>query len=751
MPGSIPTARHGLIARPLLALAIGATLCATGHASELDTDATARANGLLAKMTQDEKVSLVHGAGFFTSPIGGGGYVPGIERLGIPPVNYADSSSGINLSGKNTTPLPATLALAASWDPALAHRYGTLIGSELRTLGFAGGLGGGTNLAREPRNGRTFEYLGEDPLLAGTLLAERTKGTQSQHVLGMAKHFAVNGQETDRFNSNSVVSERVLRELYLRPFEIAVKDGQPAIVMCAYNKVNGEKACENKHLLSDILKGEWGFDGYVQSDWVMAVTDTARAANSGTDEEEPGSANDDEPGLMGRGTWFNQKLKAALHNGQVAPERLDDMVRRKLTMLYRHGIMDTPPVPGGQVDRAAGDALALYAAESSMVLLKNSPQAGAGARAPLPLDDRQLHNVVVVGGHADAGVMGGGGSASVPARDGNAVPCRTPGAKDPVIHIFDLCAIWHTSSPLQAIRARLPGATVTYFDGSDAAAASAAAAKADATIVFATQYTMEQVDLPDLSLPDAKRDPANQGYDQNALIDAIASRAHNTIVVLENGTAVTMPWVDKVQSVLAAWFPGAQGGPAIARVLFGEVNPSGKLPITFPASEQDLPQRQISTRTPDVHYDEGLLMGYRRYDAEHRTPLFAFGHGLSYTHFTYTGLQVVPTAEGDVRVSFTLTNDGPREGAEVAQLYAGLPIDSGEPPQRLVGWQKVHLKPGESRTLTLALPSTRFSVWRDGWYVPQGLATLKVGGSSRDAHGLSASFTLRKRLLTAGG
>ncbi|WP_455924193.1 beta-glucosidase [Pseudomonas putida] len=736
--------------RPLLALAIGATLCAAGHASEADTTATARANQLLANMTQEEKISLVHGAGFFTSPIGGGGFVPGIERLGIPPINYADSSSGINLMGKNTTALPATLALAASWDPALAHRYGTLIGTELRTLGFAGGLGGGTNLAREPRNGRTFEYLGEDPLLAGTLLAERTKGTQAQHILGMAKHFAVNGQETDRFNSNSVVSERVLRELYLRPFEIAVKDGQPAIVMCAYNKVNGEKACENKHILSDILKGEWGFDGYVQSDWVMAVTDTARAANSGTDEEEPGSANDNEPGLMGRGTWFNQKLAAALQNGTVAPQRLDDMVRRKLTMLYRHGIMDAPPVPGGQVDRAAGDKLALYAAESSMVLLKNAPKPGTSQHAPLPLDAAHLHNVVVVGGHADAGVMGGGGSASVPARDGNAVPCRTPGAKDSVIHIFDLCAIWHKSSPLEAIRARLPGATVTYFDGSDAAAAAAAAAKADATIVFATQYTMEQVDLPDLSLPDATRDPANQGYDQNALIDTIASRARTTIVVLENGTAVTMPWVDKVQSVLAAWFPGEQGGPAIASILFGEVNPSGKLPITFPASEQDLPQRAISSTNPDVDYDEGLLMGYRRYDAQKRTPLFAFGHGLSYTHFSYSGLQVTPYANGDVSVSFTLTNHGLRAGAEVAQLYAGLPADSGEPPQRLVGWQKVFLKAGESRKLNLTLPAARFSVWSDGWFVPQGEASLTVGGSSRDAHGLKASFSLGKRLLAAG-
>ncbi len=738
------------INRPLLALAISAALCATGHASEQDNNATAKANLLLARMTQDEKISLVHGAGFFTSPIGGGGYVPGIERLGIPPLNYADSSSGINLAGKNTTPLPATLALAASWDPALANRYGTLIGHELRTLGFAGGLGGGTNLAREPRNGRTFEYLGEDPLLAGTLLAERTKGTQAQHVLGMAKHFAVNGQETDRFNSNSVVSERVLRELYLRPFEIAVKDGQPAVVMCAYNKVNGEKACENKHLLSDILKGEWGFDGYVQSDWVMAVTDTARAANSGTDEEEPGSPDDNQPGLMGRGTWFNQKLKAALQGGTVATQRLDDMVRRKLVMLYRHGIMDAPPVPGGQVDRAAGDKLALYAAESSMVLLKNAPKASTSQHAPLPLDAKRLHTVVVVGGHADVGVMAGGGSAAVPARDGNAVVCRTPGAKDSVIGIFDLCAIWHKSSPLEAIRVRLPGATVTYFDGSDATAAAAAAAQADATIVFATQYTTEQIDLADLSLPDAKRDPANQGYDQNALIEAVASRARNTIVVLENGTAVTMPWVDKVQAVLAAWFPGAQGGPAIASILFGEVNPSGKLPITFPASEQDLPQQAINTRNPDVDYDEGLLMGYRRYDAQQRTPLFAFGHGLSYTHFTYSNLHVTPYVNGDVSVSFTLANDGPRGGAEVAQVYAGLPADSGEPPQRLVGWQKVFLKPGESRNLSLTLPAARFSVWSDGWFVPQGEASLKVGGSSRDAHGLRASFTLGKRLLSAG-
>ena len=636
------------------------------------------------------------------------------------------------------------LSLAASWDTELAKAYGTLTGKELRTLGFAQGLGGGVNLAREPRNGRTFEYMGEDPLLAGELGALRTETAQAEKVVATLKHFALNDQETNRYFSDSIADERTLREMHLLPFEIGVRKGEPGNVMCAYNLVNEQKSCENRWLLTDVLKGDWGFDGVVQSDWVGAITDTVRAATAGTDEEQPGSQDDNAPNVTGLPTYFNQKLKAAVQSGQVPIARLDDMVLRKLRVLYRVGVMDSPPVPGGVVDTAAGDALALRAAEQSAVLLKNERPSGQPVPA-LPLSSA-TRSVVVIGGHADVAVLSGGGAAGVPPRDGNAVECRTPGAT--YMGIFSLCATWYKSSPLAAIRTALPQATVTYVDGTDAAAAAAAAAAADVAIVFGTKWQTEAVDLPDLSLSDAVSDPANQAYDQEALIDAVAARAKKTVVVLQAGTAVTMPWLSKVHAVLQAWYPGVQGGRAIANLLTGKANPSGKLPITYPRREVDLPQTAISPTDLRVVYSEGLKIGYRWFDSKAIEPLFPFGHGLSYTSFQYDGLVSSVAANGDVRVRFTLSNTGVRAGAEVAQIYAdgsGLP---GDAPRKLVGWVKVNLKSGESRTVDVTLPVGRFAVWDGGWKVRGTRAAIVVAASSR-APKLMGSITLASMKLDA--
>jgi beta-glucosidase len=740
----------------------GADEALDGKASALsarrDADETAdrKASRLLAKMTQAEKIQLVHGAGPRV-PGTGGGLISGIERLGIPDIKTADAASGVNVVGVNATPLPNTLAMAASWDTDLAASYGTLIAKELRTLGFAQGLGGGLNLAREPRNGRTFEYLGEDPVLAGLLMAARTEATQSQKVIATLKHYAANNQETNRFGtpdnnfltSNSIIDERTLRELYLLGFEIATVKSQPGNVMCAYNAVNNEKACENKKLLTDILKDEWGFKGVVQSDWIMALTDTARAANAGTDEEQPGNLDDyNPPPYAPFPSYFNQKLKAALDAGTVAASRLDDMVRRKLRTLYRIGLMDSPPPKtAGTIDTAAGDALALQAAERSMVLLKNAMPAGDISTA-LPLDPTRIRTVVVIGGHADAGVISGGGSGSVPSRTGavDSELCLTPGARDPS-GFFPACAIWYRSSPVDALKAALPGVTVTYLDGSNQAAAVAAAAAADAAIVVGTQFESEQFDLHNLSLPDNAADPANQAYDQNALIAAVGASAKRTVVVLETGTAVTMPWLNSVHAVVQAWYPGTQGGQAIANILVGAVNPSGKLPLSFPVREGDLPQATISATDPNVVYSEGLKMGYRWYDAKSIQPLFPFGHGLSYTTFGYSGLHASIDRHGEASVSFWLRNTGSRSGAEVAQVYAALPVAAGEPPQRLVGWKKVKLAAGESRHIKLTIPAARFAVWDKAWKVPAGSASIRVGGSSRDQNALSQSVELRSRTV----
>jgi beta-glucosidase len=731
-----------------------------GNSTSPDPEAAAdeRAADLVSKMTLDEKIQMVHGVGMGIGPLGGAGYIPGISRLGIPDFYTADSATGVSqlkvdgttfgYANNGATAMPAPIALAASWDPDLANEYGALIATELRTIGFTEGLGGGVNLARELRNGRIFEYMGEDPVLAGYMIAARTKGTQDKKVIATIKHYTANDQETNRFTSNSVVDERTLRELYMLPFEIGVKEGKPGNIMCAYNLINGVKACHNSYLLTEVLKNEWGYQGKVQSDWFWALTDTVAGANGGLDEEQAGST-DDSVGSFGVKTYFNQNLKAAVQAGTVSTARLNDMVHRRLRSMIDVGVMDSPAPLNGTIDQAAGNAVAQKVAEQAMVLLKNATPSGASAPA-LPLSAASVKTILVVGGHADVGVLSGGGSAGTPARDGNAVTCLNPSAT--IGGLVTACATWYKSSPLDAIRAKAPNATVTYLDGSDAAAAAAAAANADVTIVFGTQWQTEGGDLPSLSLPDAAADPANQAYDQNALIAAVAATAKRSIVVLENGTAVTMPWLSNVHSVLDAWYPGVQGGPAIANVLFGDVNPSGKLPLTFPKSDTDQPQKAISATDLQVVYSEGLAMGYRWYDAQNIEPLFPFGHGLSYTTFAYSGLKTAVGADGKVTISFTLSNSGSVAGSEVAQIYAALPSDAGEPPKRLVGWKKVKLAAGESSTVSVTVNPERLAVWdvaAKQWRLPNGAFTFYVAKSSRDAQALTGTQTLTGKLLTS--
>lgn len=718
-----------------------------GPAAPADPDATAdqRAAALVAQLTTDEKLQLVHGTGmpaldmggpFPADALNGASYIPGVPRLGIPAVSSADSAGGVNVKNARVTALPAPVALAATWDPALAGTYGTRIALELRALGFAEGLGGGVNLAREPRNGRTFEYMGEDPVLAGTLSAARTQATQAQKVIATIKHFAFNDQETNRMTIDSVVDERTMREAELLAFEIGVKDGQPGNVMCSYNKLNGVYACENPYLLTTVLKNEWGFKGVVQSDW-GATHSTVAAVQAGLDEEEPGAADDNNAPL---GSFFNTKLRAALQAGSVSAARLNDMVQRKLRTLIRIGVMDAPPKPGGAIDEAAGNADALAIARQSAVLLKNAAAPGE-VQPVLPLAAGALKSVVVIGGHADAGVLSGGGSGAVPAIDGNAVTT----CQQPADMLFGGCATWYKSAPLAAIRAKAPNASVSYLDGTDANAAASAAAQADVAIVFATQWQTEGLDLASLSLPDAKADPYNQQYDQNALIAAVAAKAKRVIVVLENGSPVLMPWLANVHGVLEAWYPGAQGGQAIADLLFGDANPSGRLPLTFPKQEADLPQATIDPARTQTVYAEGLAYGYRWFDAKAIEPLFPFGYGLSYTTYGLSAMSAQADAAGNVTVGVTVKNTGARAGAQTVQIYAALPASLGEPPKRLVGWTKVALQPGEARTVSVAVPAQRFAVWdanAHAWRIAAGSYGLSVAASSRDPQALSQTVTL---------
>jgi beta-glucosidase len=685
-----------------------------------------RATLVLKEMTLDEKITLLHGTGHRglgpMSPLssganGGAGYVVGIDRLGIPGIQMSDAAYGVRSSGQNgrySTALPCNLAAAATWDLDGAYQYGALIGRELRAQGFNMSLGGGVNLTREPRNGRNFEYLGEDPILAGTLVSRLIRGTQDQHVLGDIKHYALNNQESGRNSVNVNIDERSMRETDLLAFEIGVRDGNPAGVMCSYNRVNGEYACDDKYLLTDVLKRSWKFPGFVLSDWGAAHS-IEKASAAGMDHEEPNEY------------FYGPRLKEAVESGKVPMSEVDDHVRRILRSMFATGVIDDPPQKG-VVDVMAGFEIAQRLAEQGMVLLKNDHQR-------LPLDASRVKSIAIIGGHADVGMLSGGGSAQVDPPGGNVI--MPPGKRATMWGV----PAWFPTSPLRAIRATAPDAKVDFDPGTDLDSAASLAKGAEVAIVFAWRAETEGSDAPNLSLPG----------NQNDLIAKVAAANPNTIVVLETGNPVAMPWLGEVSAVLEAWFAGSSGDKALANILFGHVNPSGKLPITFPKSEADLPHSTINKPDPAVQphgpdawrqtlegipafqtkYDEGLKVGYKWYDAEKKTVLFPFGFGLSYTTYEYSSLKTA--ADDGMLVSFTVKNTGSRAGTEIAQIYAGLPSGTGEPPKRLVGWTKVALKPGESKDVTVqveALFLSVFDVQRHAWQKPAGNYTVFVGGSS---------------------
>ncbi len=687
-----------------------------------------RADLVLKEMTLDEKVALLHGVGMPTDdPVNaengpsnrGVGYAVGVPRLGIPGIDMSDAAYGVRSSGVNgryATALPANVAAAASWDPEAAFEYGALIGRELRAQGFNMSLGGGVDITREPRNGRTFEYLGEDPVLAGTLVAKLIEGTQSAHVIGDIKHYAFNDQESGRNSVNIHIGERAARESDLLAFEIGVAQGHPAAVMCSYNRVNGDFACENKYLLTEVLKKEWQFPGFVVSDW-GGTHSTEKASAAGLDNEEPGR------------NFYDARYKAAVDAGKISSAELDEHVHRILRSMFAVGVIDYPR-QRSVVDPFAGFEVARKIEETGIVLLKNE-------RAALPLKATKLHAIAVIGAHSDVGMISGGGSAQVDPIGGNAIMPPGKGAS----HWQD--EIWFPTSPLKAIEARAPEAVVRYDAGTDPAAAAAQAKDADVAIVFAYQWESEGMDLPSLSLP----------HDQDALIAAVAAANPHTIVVLETGSPVTMPWVEAPAAILETWFSGSDGADALGNILFGSVNPSGKLPNSFPKSEADLPHSTVTMPPPEsehfsgrvspekraeglppfqVTYDEGVKVGYKWYDAEKKSVLFPFGYGLSYTTYSYSGLHV--TSENSVKVTFTVANTGARAGAEIAEVYAALPSNAEEPPKRLVGFSKIKLEAGEKKSVTVEIDPkylSIFNVEKHGWELLPGAYTIMVGGSSQ--------------------
>ena len=681
-----------------------------------------RADMVLGQMTLDEKIQMVHGTGWGVlragSPIParsnfGAGFMPGIDRLGIPDINLADSAVGIRMAAyqsRYATLLPSTLAAASSWDTDAAFLYGSVIGRELRDQGSNMTIGGGVNIMREPRNGRNFEYAGEDPLLAGTMTGNLEKGVFSQHVMNDIKHYALNDQETGRTVVNVLLDKKAMRESDLLAFEIAIGIAQPSAVMCSYNLLDGNYACENDYLLNHLLKQDFNFKGWVVSDW-GATHSTVKSALNGLDQEMPGDDN-----------YFNAPLKKAVEDGQVPVARLNDMVHRILRSMFAAGVIDNPPVRT-VVDPFRGRDDAQRIAEESIVLLKNAGNI-------LPLKSSPSVSIALIGSHADVGVLSGGGSAQVDAPGGDAANPRPGGSVwgQPV---------YFPSSPLKNIQAKSPQASVKYTDGKDTAAAANLAKSSTIAIVFVNQPMREDVDAHTLSLPD----------NQDALVEAVAAANPNTIVVLETGGPVSMPWIDHVKGAVEMWYPGIGGAQALANILFGEVNPSAKLPATFAKDDAQLPHpvvpglegvtagapnREHKVKPFDLNYTEGAKVGYKWFEATNKQPLFSFGFGLSYTTYAYSGLTVDDASH---TVHFTVRNTGRREGTEIAQVYVALPSTAKEDYQRLSAWQRVKLAPGESKEVALPLNPLTLSVFnteQNAWQLLPGNYKVMAGSSSSE-------------------
>ncbi len=806
----------------------------------------------LAQMTLEEKVSLLSGRDWW--------YTAPIERLGVPPVAMTDGPHGVRTDTWTeerprgaATSFPTGVSMAASWDPALIERVGAALAAETRALDCDILLAPCVNIARTPVAGRNFESYSEDPYLAGRIGVAYVKGLQEQGVGASLKHYACNNQEVERMRGNSVVDERTLREIYLPAFEAVVKEARPWTVMCAYNRINGVYASEHQHLLRDILKGEWGFEGPVISDWGANHTIVESVAG-GLDIEMPGPAK-----------YYGQLLVEAVRHWQIEESVIDDAARRVLRLVAWSGRLDEDALPEGALNTPEHQALARELAEASITLLKN-------ADATLPLDATKLRKVAVIGPNGAEARIGGGGSSYLeppyrvspleglrarlgpevaveyargcdnyaeyplfqpnlppqegaenglraqfyndlalsgepvaerleayldhwrvslpPGVDSESFAVRWTGqfrAEESGRHAFKVyntgtCRLyvdgallldatpatnqdWETigsvaycdlvagqtyALQVEYVKPRgiqygtlfLLGAYAPLPENDDRIARAVALAKeSDVAILcmgMAKGFESEGQDRPDLALPGP----------QAELIRAVAAANPRTVVVVNAGSPVELPWLADVPAVVLAYYPGQEGGHALARLLLGDVNPSGKLPVTFPRRYADNPTYTNYPGLREVRYGEGIFVGYRYYDHKEVEPEFPFGFGLSYTTFEYRDLSVPETVKAGepVPVRVTLVNTGERAGSEVAQLYVNDP-ESGlaRPPQELKRFAKVTLEPGEQVTLTFELDERALAYYdpvRAGWVVEPGEFEVRVGSSSRDIRA-RARFTVR--------
>ena len=661
-----------------------------------------RANLLIRAMTLDEKITMVHGVSPIPIP-GYVGYVPPNARLSIPALRLADGRAGVGNDAKGVTLLPAPIAVAASWDVALIHAYGKVLGNEEWRKGTNVSLAPSIDVVRVPEWGRTFESYGEDPYFNGQMAVAEIQGIQSQGPLADANMYLTMNQEQNREKEDSVVDLRTMHEIYLPPFRAAVQEGHVGTFMCAYVKTNGIYSCESPYLLTHLLRQQLGFDGWVMSDW-GATHSTIAAAKGGLDQQMPDA------------TYYGQPLKTAVENGKVSIATLDKHVRRILVPMFRQGLFDKPQTGAWATDVRSPEhaAFSRSVAEQGTVLLKND-------RNILPLSNSM--SVAVVGA--------AGGSKPKAEGDGSS------GVIAPYI-----------ITPLQGIRKRAGGKTqISYADGSDLKHAADVARAAQVAIVFVHTDDTEGTDRPDLTLPDH----------QDQLVAAVAAANSNVVVVLDTGGPVLMPWINNIRGLVEAWYPGQEDGNAIAAILYGDVNPAGKLTLTFPRAATAIPTSTLQ-QWPGINgistYSEKLNVGYRWYDATHAQPLFPFGYGLSYTTFQLSHLSITPgnlhklssKSNPTIQAEVDITNTGKISGAEVVQIYVEQPAKNGEPPRQLRAFAKVTLNPGQTKHVVMALDARSFSIYNPtahAWESPDGTYKILVGTSSRDLP-LQAKVTVEK-------
>lgn len=698
-----------------------------------------RVSDVLSRMTLEEKVSMLAGSGWMEST--------GVPRLGIPVIKMADGPMGIrNWTGSSavtsvegvspsftSTAFPAGICVAASWDPVLARQVGMAIGQEVKSVGRDMILGPTINIQRTPLWGRNFESYGEDPFLSGSIAAGYIEGVQGQGILASVKHFVVNNEEFERHRIDVVVDERALHEIFYPAFEAAIQKAHVWTVMSSYNKINGTYAAQSPLLEQELYQSQ-GFTGFVISDWGSTYS-TAPTVQAGMDLEMPGGPPmqrwiaGPNPKVAGNdgGYLVPDKVLAQVKSGAIPAADIDRNAGRILTVIFESGLYDHPHTGGTPIDTPAQRAVARQAAAEGMVLLKNE-------RSVLPLDTVALHSIAVIGPSAATARVGGGGSGLVSAKG--------------------------AVTPLDGIRKRAGGITVRYalgaaMQGEEQAdttpefrrklidEAVAAAKASDVAIVFvgyASKLETEGKDRPDMDLPEG----------QDHLIQAVAAANKRTIVVFNAGDSVTLThWIDQVPGLIDAWYGGEEGGNAVADLLFGDINPSGKLPFTFLRKLEDSPSFANYPGT-DLHvkYAEGIYVGYRYFDKHAETPpLFPFGYGLSYTSFALSGLRVPKKAgpDGSAVVTATIYNTGKRRGAEVVQLYVadpGAPVD--RPVRELKGFERVELGPGESKEVRFVLDRRALSFYstaKHAWTAEPGRFDVAVGTSSRDLK-LQGSFLL---------